>query len=173
MGITRVLGSDVSADMARSTRSSLAAFVAEETVWHERIRAAGGTPNKDLSKFESQVVELDARKIKDAAKKLGTPSGSFKDISIVSEGFLGDIMSARDVTLDRVQAERKKLAAMYAEFFRGLREADFQEVLVMSFPFWSIQGSYTYFTEIYDIIAKNGFMSDSLLPADMHLNTRP
>jgi tRNA G10 N-methylase Trm11 len=64
MGISRVYGSDISADMVRATRSSLAAFIAEENVWHERIRAVGGTPNKDLSGFESLIFELDARKIR-------------------------------------------------------------------------------------------------------------
>ena len=85
MGITQVYGSDISPDMVRSSRSSLAAFIAEETVWHDRIRAAGGTPNKDFSKFESTITELDARHIRDAAKKLATKDGSLNHIHIVSE----------------------------------------------------------------------------------------
>lgn len=41
----------------------------------------------------------------------------------------------------------------------------------MSFPFWNIHGTYSYFTEIYDIIEKSGFTVESLLPWEMKLNT--
>jgi hypothetical protein len=49
--------------MVRASQESLDAFVAEERLWHERIRKVGGTPNKDLTHFESEVFELDATEI--------------------------------------------------------------------------------------------------------------
>lgn len=81
-------------------------------------------------------------------------------------------MSPRDISLEKVQSERKKLASLYNNFFAGLSHADFRSIIVMSFPFWNIHGTYSYFTEIYDIIEKHGFMVDSLLPGEMSLNTR-
>jgi hypothetical protein len=63
MGITRVYGSDLSPEMARSTEESLAEYIAEERVWQERILKVGGTPNKDFSQFESQVWQMDARDV--------------------------------------------------------------------------------------------------------------
>ena len=48
-------------------------------------------------------------------------------------------MSSRDVSLEKIKDERRKLSAMYADFFRGLRESSYDGVIVMSFPFWSIQ----------------------------------
>ena len=39
MGITRIYGSDLSGEMVRASRESLAAFIKEEVIWQERIRA--------------------------------------------------------------------------------------------------------------------------------------
>jgi hypothetical protein len=63
MGITHVYGSDLSPDMTRSSESSLAEYIAEEKIWQERIIKMGGTPNKDFSKFESAVWQMDARDV--------------------------------------------------------------------------------------------------------------
>ena len=56
--------------------------------------------------------------MKDAPEKLETIDFHRLNLAIVSEGFLGEIMSPRDIGLEKVQAERKKLASMYADFFR-------------------------------------------------------
>jgi tRNA G10 N-methylase Trm11 len=85
MGITRVYGSDLSHEMARSTESSLAAYIVEERVWQERILKVGGTPNKDFSHFQSKIIQLDARDISLAKNKLEVSDASFSDIVIVSE----------------------------------------------------------------------------------------
>ncbi|MDD2693690.1 MAG: hypothetical protein PHY14_02055 [Candidatus Gracilibacteria bacterium] len=171
MGITEVYGSDISAEMVRASTDSLEEFIKTEKMWQERIRAVGGTPNKDFSDFRSSIVQLDARKVKDAAEKLGTIDFHRLNLAIVSEGFLGEIMSPRDIGLEKVQAERKKLASMYSDFFRGLADANFRGSIVMSFPFWNIHGTYSYFGEIYEVIEKNGFEVVSLLPWEMKLNT--
>lgn len=85
MGITRVYGSDLSLDMARSTESSLAEYIAEERVWQERILKVGGTPNKDFSDFQSKVLQLDARDISTVTNKLAIPGVPFSHLTIVSE----------------------------------------------------------------------------------------
>lgn len=41
----------------------------------------------------------------------------------------------------------------------------------MSFPFWNLHGTYSYFTEIYTLIEKRGFQVIPLLPIEMKLNT--
>lgn len=171
MGITEVYGSDISADMVRATTDSLDEFIKTEKMWQERIRAVWGTPNKDFSDFQSAIIQLDARKVKDAPEKLGTIDFHRLNLAIVSEGFLGEIMSPRDIGLEKVQAERKKLASMYSDFFRWLADANFRGSIVMSFPFWNIHGTYSYFGEIYEVIEKNGFEVVSLLPWEMKLNT--
>ncbi len=171
MGISRVYGSDLSSEMTRSTESSLAQYIAEERVWQERILKVGGTPNKDFSNFQSNIMQLDAREVATAKTQLAIPSIPFENIVIVSEWYLGEIMHASQITLDRAKEERRKLSRMYDEFFSGLSKAKFCNSIVMTFPFWNLNGTYSYFIEIYDIIEKYGFEVVSLLPWEMKLNT--
>lgn len=166
MGITQVYGSDLSRDMVRASRESLEKFVETEKVWQERIRVAGGNPNKDFSDFQSEIFELDARDIKKWIEKIRTNSPM-----IISEGYLGQVMSPRDITLEKVQSERRNLADIYSKFFVWLSNANYRGNIVMSFPFWNLHGTYSYFTEIYTIIEKSGFMVVPLLPEDFKLNT--
>ena len=171
MGISRVYGSDLSHEMVRSTESSLAEYIAEELVWQERISKVGGTPNKNFSDFQSRVLQIDARDVATARKQLEIPGIPFANITIVSEGYLGEIMRPYEITLDKAKEERRKLARMYDEFFAGLERAKFCNNIVMTFPFWNLNGTYSYFIEIYDIIDKHGFEVVSLLPWEMKLNT--
>lgn len=168
MWILEVSGSDLSTDMVRASKEWLEEFIKTELVWQERIRTAGGTPAKNFTQLVRQVFHLDAREVKTAFAKHNVK----KNTTIISEGYLGEVMSPRDITLDRVQSERRKLANMYDAFFRGLDEAGYTGTIVMSFPFWNIHGTYSYLSEIYDIIRKNWFQTVSLLPGDMGLNTR-
>ena len=176
MGITRIYGSDLSPEMVAASKQSLAEFIREERVWQERIKAAWGTPSKDFSDFESDIFLLDARKIRTGLERILRSSNlrTFEpsNIQIISEWYLGEMMSPRDITLDKVQSERKKLASLYMDFFSWLRDAKFCGSLVMSFPFWNMHGTYSYFTEIYDVIEKCGFQVIDLLPGAMWLNTR-
>ena len=171
MGITRVYGSDLSPEMVRSTEASLAEYIAEERVWQERILKVGGTPNKDFANFQSKVLQLDARDVSTAKSKLEIHGIPFSNVVIVSEGYLGEIMHASQITLDKAKEERRKLGRMYDEFFAGLARAKFCNSIVMTFPFWNLNGTYSYFIEIYDIIEKHGFEVVSLLPWEMKLNT--
>ncbi len=161
-GITRLIGSDISADMARATRASIEGFVKEEMVWQERIRVAGWIPTKDFRNMEIQVFELDATKIfrHFEGKK-------FENTVIVSEGYLGEIMEKQSITIDRVKSERMKLMRMYDSFFHGLKNLKFAGSIVMSFPFWDVQWKFSYFTEIYEVIEDSGFEIVPLLPKDL------
>ncbi len=171
MGITRVYGSDVSPDMVRSTTSSLDEYITEEKMWQERILKVWGTPNKNFSDFESSIALIDAREIATAKTKLVIPGVDFTGITIVSEGYLGEIMRPHEITLDKAKEERRKLERMYNDFFAGLARAKFCKSIVMTFPFWNLNGTYSYFIEIYDILDKHGFEVVSLLPWEMKLNT--
>ncbi|MBX9809143.1 hypothetical protein K2X92_02015 [Candidatus Gracilibacteria bacterium] len=171
MGINRIYGSDLSADMARATTQSLSEYIAEEKIWQERIIKVGGTPNKDFSNFQSNTAELDAREIAGAKTKLAISGVPFENITIVSEGYLGEIMRPHEITLDKAKEERRKLERMYDAFFGGLARARFSKSIVMTFPFWNLNGTYSYFIEIYDILDKHGFEVVSLLPWEMKLNT--
>ena len=171
MGINRVYGSDLSSDMVRSTEQSLDEYIREERVWQDRILKAGGTPNKDFSDFHSNIIQLDACNIWTVVEKISIPKIPFSNISIVSEWYLGEIMRPHEITLDKVKEERRKLERLYSRFFDGLNKANFCNSIVMTFPFWNINGTYSYFSEIYDVLENHGFEVISLLPWEMKLNT--
>ena len=166
MGYKKLSGSDISPRMVDATKSSLENFIREETVWQDRIRKVGGTPAKDFRDLDISVFEQDAEHIENI-----THPESLDHTNIVSEGYLGDIMSSRDISLDRIKGERKKLSKIYEGYFLGLKKKKFRGNIVMSFPFWSINEEFTYFSEIYEIIEKSGFMITPLLPSHMKLNT--
>ncbi len=160
MGITRIYGSDISSNMVHATEENLSNFIAEEQIWQERIRLAGGTPAKDFSNFASEIFELDAAKIIHLSRTIG-------NAHIVSEWYLGEIMQRDSITLDRVKQERSKLRNMYDWFFGGLCALNFSGNIVMTFPFWDIHGTHSFFTEIYDVIGRHGFDIIPLLPEGM------
>lgn len=99
------------------------------------------------------------------------PNGFLDEVSIASEGYLGEMMSAKDISQERVKEERRKLSKLYSGFFSGLKKIDFSGNIVMSFPFWSIHETFIYFSEIYEIIEKYGFEIIPLLPSHMKQNT--
>ncbi|MDQ5968529.1 MAG: hypothetical protein QG561_128 [Patescibacteria group bacterium] len=80
-------------------------------------------------------------------------------------------MRPHEITLDKVKEERRKLERLYSRFFDGLNKANFCNSIVMTFPFWNINGTYSYFSEIYDVLENHGFEVISLLPWEMKLNT--
>ena len=93
--------------------------------------------------------------------------------SIVSEGYLGEIMQKDSITLDRVKMERSKLRNMYDAFFGGLNALNFSGNIAMTFPFWDVRGTTSFFTEIHDIIGRHGFDVVPLLPSDMRTLMTP
>lgn len=71
--------------MVHSSTVSLREYINEEKIWQERIIKVGGTPNKDFSNFQSNIIELDAKNIANVVSKITLPGISFDDITIVSE----------------------------------------------------------------------------------------
>lgn len=174
MGMPKVAGSDMSAKMVSSSEKSLSEFIAEEKIWQERIRLAWGTPSKDFTDFAGEIFQMDSSKI----NRSGIPSELIEafqrsEFHIVSEGYLGEIMQKDSITMDRVKQERSKLRNMYDGFFGWLCGLDFGENIVMTFPFWDVHGTISYFTEIYDVIGRHGFEITPLLPESMRTMMTP
>lgn len=168
MNINHLYGSDISADMVQSSKDSLQQFIESERVWQDRIRASGGTPHKDFSSLEYHIFRLDASHINQAFDQHEIPT----NVTIVSEWFLGAIMSASSISLQKIQSEKRKLTQLYHDFFVGLEKSGFCGTIVMSFPFWNIDNKYVYFDEIYNIIDQSNFCVVPLLPPNMQLNTK-
>ena len=82
---------------------------------------------------------------------------------IVTEGYLWEIMTKNNISIDRIEKQRKKLSDLYEWFFSWLKLLNFKWNIVISFPFWEIDGKFLYFEEIYDILKKHSKIN-KLLP---------
>ena len=154
--------------MVANSEESLTNFIAEEKKWQERIRTAGGTPQKDFSNLVAKVFPLDATIIEKAFIDEKNP----KNINIISEGYLGRIMRKEEMTQDIVFSERRAISRLYEKFFQSLARAKFSGEIVMSFPFWKVQNVYVFLENISEIVEQNGFKIESLLPRELELNTK-
>ncbi len=163
MGITTIYGSDISPRMVETTDKSLDTFVAEEKVWHDRIKAVWGTPTKDFTHFQKTIFVLDASTIWRRVVELKSLG---ENTVIVSEWYLWEIMGKESISPDRIQQERAKLRNMYDGYFGGLCAMDFPGHIVMSFPFWTLSETTIFFSEIYDVIGRHGFDIVPLLPVE-------
>ncbi len=174
MGIPKVIGSDMSSKMVSSTEKSLSEFIAEEKVWHERIRAAWWVPSKDFSEFVGEIFQLDSSKIsRNSLQSAIVESFQSWEFHIVSEWYLGEIMQKDSITMDRVKQERSKLRNMYDGFFGWLCGLNFGGNIVITFPFWDVHGTTSFFTEIHDVIGRHGFEVIPLLPENMRTLMTP
>ncbi len=83
--------------------------------------------------------------------------------SIVTEGYLWEVMTQKNISLERIDAQKKKLADLYIWFFSGLQKLQFKWNIVISFPFWEMNKKYFYFEEVYEIVNKYCIVQE-LLP---------
>jgi len=74
--------------------------------------------------------------------------------AIVTEWFLWEIMTKKNISHERIDIQRNNLSKLYEKCFSGLQSAWFDGNIVISFPFWEIDKKYFYFTEIYEILEK-------------------
>ena len=59
--------------------------------------------------------------------------------------------------MDKILGERQKLEALYEDFFNGLNTLGYQETMVMTFPYWQLQGKSVMFEELPGILSRNGY----------------
>jgi len=78
-----------------------------------------------------------------------------KNWIIVSEWYLWEVMTKKNISKERILEQRKSLVKIYKPFFENLKKWGFSGTIVISFPFWEIKWNYHYFEEIYDILQKN------------------
>lgn len=75
-----------------------------------------------------------------------------KDWMIVTEWFLWEIMTQKNISKERIQVQRDSLTKLYKAFFTHLQKWRFTWTLVMSFPFWEIKWKYQFFEEVYTVL---------------------
>ena len=130
---TEVYGSDISPENIEKTKKNI---------------------NYARKNFENSIKTAEAM-ILDAKWISSSPYLKKTDV-IVTEGYLGQVFLPYNVTHAKIQEVKKELLDIYEHFFKGLQKANFRWHIVISFPFWEIQGKYYYFSEIYDSIKRYG-----------------
>ncbi|QFR39262.1 hypothetical protein A9Q91_03430 [Candidatus Gracilibacteria bacterium 28_42_T64] len=131
MGNKKVFGSDLSEKMVETSTANIKKLISEKSL------------NADLD-----IFKLNAKFIEE--------SEYFNEgvDAIVTEGYLGEIMTKKNIAPDRVQKQRDPLEKIYQAFFAGLQKINYSGAIVISFPFWEIRGKYYYFDEVYKILGK-------------------
>jgi len=72
--------------------------------------------------------------------------------SIVTEWYLWEIMTRKNISIDRIDKQKKSLLELYERFFKWLKKIKYKGNLVICFPFWEMNWKYIYFSEIYELL---------------------
>lgn len=88
--------------------------------------------------------------------------------AIVTEWYLWEIMTKKNISVDRIMKQRQSLEKIYSAFFENLSKMKYSGTLVISFPFWDVKWKYVYFEEVYTILQKYCNIQD-LFPANFEL----
>ncbi len=138
-----VYGTDLNEKMVEHTKNNIINFCKKEDI--------------ELENFE--IIKLNAKFIEE--------SEFFKKWvdSIVTEWYLWEVMTQNNISLDRIDKQKKSLLELYDRFFEWLKKIKYSWNLVICFPFWEMKWKYIYFTEVYDLLKKYCNI-ESLYPAD-------
>jgi len=140
-----VYGSDLNDKMVEYSKNNIVSFCENQKI--------------ELQDFE--IVKLNAKFIEESEflNKWVT--------SIVTEWYLWEVMTHNNISLDRIDKQKKSLLELYDRFFFWLQKVWYKWNLVICFPFWEIKWKYFYFSEVYDLLNKYCIIED-LLPKDFN-----
>lgn len=104
--------------------------------------------NEDIKILDLEIIKLNAKFINESIffKKWVN--------SIVTEWYLWEIMTNKNISLERINKQKKSLFELYEKFFQWLKKINYSWNIVICFPFWEIKWKYEYFTEIYELLNK-------------------
>ena len=129
-----VYGSDLNEKMVESSTNNIKSFIGSHIPNQEVLFQI----EKLNSKFIHESGILESKKVD----------------SMVTEWYLWEVMTRKNISLDRIEKQKKSLINLYEWFFKWLQTIKYSWNLVICFPFWEIKWKYVYFNEIYDILAK-------------------
>lgn len=138
-GYSNVYGSDLNEKMVEATQKNISFYLKETT--------------------KAEVFKQDSAQIEKVDFLKWT-----RNISIISEGYLGSIMTKWHVTEEKIEAEIDALYKIYKWFFSWLKKIHFKWDIVICFPFWELKWKYIYFEEAYRLFKDLGFEAKKLLP---------
>lgn len=144
--------SDLSERMVETSDKNIDVLV--KKIWLNDI-------NKNIFIQNSKYIHEISEKIK------------IQDINaIVTEWYLWEVMTKKNINIDRINKQRENLKELYNWFFSWLKEIGYKKNIVISFPFWEIKWKYIFFNEIYDIINKYCEVIDIFKNNELNLTTK-
>ena len=133
MWISQVFWSDLSEKMVDESRKNISDFISKNLLKNISFKI-----EKLNAKFINESEILQKEKI---------------DL-IVTEWYLWEIMTKKNISLDRINKQKESLLSIYSKFFENLAKVDFSWRIVICFPFWELNGKFIYFNEILEILNK-------------------
>lgn len=134
-----VYWSDLSQRMVINTTNNIKSFLNSKLLWKWELDNINYKIIKLNSKFIDESEILENKKID----------------SIVTEWYLWEIMTQKNISIDRINKQKESLLELYDRFFKWLKSINYKWNLVICFPFWEIKWKFIYFTEIHELLHKN------------------
>ena len=151
MWIPKVFWSDLSEKMVDESRKNISDFI-----------------NKNLLKNISFKIEKLNAKFINESEILQKE----KIDLIVTEWYLWEIMTKKNISLDRINKQKESLLSIYSKFFENLAKVDFSWRIVICFPFWELNGKFIYFNEILEILNKFCVIENILKNSEINISSK-
>ena len=151
MWIPQVFWSDLSEKMVDESRKNISDFISKNLL--KNISFKIETSN---AKFINESEILQKEKI---------------DL-IVTEWYLWEIMTKKNISLDRINKQKESLLSIYSKFFENLAKVDFSWKIVICFPFWELNWKYIYFSEILETLQKHCIIENIFENTEFNLATK-
>ena len=151
MWISQVFWSDLSEKMVDESRKNISDFISKN--WLKNISFKIEKLN---AKFINESEVLQKEKI---------------DL-IVTEWYLWEIMTKKNISLDRINKQKESLLSIYSKFFENLAKVDFSWRIVICFPFWELNGKFIYFNEILEILNKFCVIENIFKNSEINLSSK-
>jgi len=128
----KVYWSDLNQVMVEHSRNNIFKFAQENNIILEDV----------------EFIKLNAKFINESSVLLE------KNIdAIVTEWYLWEIMTQKNISIDRIDKQKESLISIYEKFFENLKKINYTWNIVICFPFWEISWKYIYFEEIYKTLS--------------------
>lgn len=151
MGILWVFWSDLNEKMVDESRKNISDFISKNLLKNISFKI-----EKLNAKFINESEILQKEKI---------------DL-IVTEWYLWEIMTKKNISLDRINKQKESLLSIYSKFFENLAKVDFSWKIVICFPFWELNGKFIYFNEILEILNKFCVIENIFKNSEINLSSK-
>ena len=126
MGNTTVYGSDLAESMVETSSENLQTL-------------------QKAKKFSYEIKKLNAKFVEE-----------FHDLhktdAIVTEWYLWEVMTQKNISVERIEKQKDSLQKIYQWFFSSLKNAKYKGTIVICFPFWEMAWNFIYADNLYKIV---------------------